>query len=53
MKAKFKMLKLSSRVTIQTNSIEQYFPMVLFVMLHKVVFTLDGLKMKSRSATVQ
>ena len=29
-------------VTIQMKAIEQYFPVVLFIMLHKVVLTVES-----------
>ena len=32
----------SLSVTIQMKAIEQYFPVVLFVMLHKVVLTFES-----------
>ena len=32
----------SLSVTIQMNAIEQYFPVVLFIMLYKVVLTFDS-----------
>ena len=32
----------SSRVTIQMKATEQYFPVVLFIMLHKVVLTFES-----------
>ena len=32
----------SSSVTIQMKATEQYFPVVLFIMLHKVVLTLES-----------
>ena len=31
----------SQSVTIQTKAIEQYFPVVLFIMLYKVVLTFE------------
>ena len=33
----------SYSVTIQMNAIEQYFPVVLFIMLYKVVLTFESL----------
>ena len=30
-------------MTIQTNATEQYFPVVLFIMLHKVVLTFEAM----------
>ena len=39
-------------VTIQTNAIEQYFPVVLFIMLYNVVLNLS-LWMKSFGMTIQ
>ena len=32
----------SYSVTIQVKAIEQYFPVVLFIMLHKVVLTIES-----------
>ena len=32
----------SLSVTIQTKAIEQYFPVVLFIMLYKVVLTFES-----------
>ena len=32
----------SSSVTIQMKAIEQYFPVVLFIMLYKVVLTFES-----------
>jgi len=32
----------SSNVTIQTKATEQYFPVVLFIMLYKVVLTFES-----------
>ena len=32
----------SLSVTIQMNATEQYFPVVLFIMLHKVVLTFES-----------
>ena len=32
----------SSSVTIQINATEQYFPMLLFIMLYKVVLTFES-----------
>jgi len=34
----------SKRVTIQMKAIEQYFPVVLFVMLYKVVLTFESVE---------
>ena len=39
-------------MTIQLKVTEQYFPVVLFIMLYKVVLPL-GLQMKSLSVTIQ
>ena len=35
-------LQVDSAVTIQMKAIEQYFPVVLFIMLHKVVLTFES-----------
>ena len=32
------------RVTIQMKATEQYFPVVLFIMLHKVILTFDSVE---------
>ena len=32
----------SQSATIETKAIEQYFPVVLFIMLHKVVLTIES-----------
>ena len=39
-------------MTIQIKATEQYVPTVLFIMLYKVVLTLDSV-MKSQSVTIQ
>ena len=38
----FKMSGNSESVTIQMKAIEQYFPVVLFIMLYKVVLTFES-----------
>ena len=35
----YKVLQISVSVTIQIKATEQYFPVVLFIVLYKVVFT--------------
>jgi len=43
----------SKSVTIQMKATEQYFPVVLFIMLYKVVLTFESLKLKSLSVKIQ
>ena len=43
----------SLSVTIQMKATEQYFPVVLFIMLYNVVLTFGSLWMKSKSLTIQ
>ena len=44
----------SLSVTIQMKATEQYFPVVLFIMLYKVVLSFSsGLWLKSRTKTIQ
>ena len=42
----------SSSVTIQMKATEQYFPVVLFIMLYKMILT-SSLWIKSSSVTIQ
>ena len=42
----FKSVMKSQSVTIQMKATEHYFPVVLFIMLHKVVLTLVSLIIK-------
>ena len=46
------MVRTSETLTIQMNATEQYFPVVLFIMLYKVIVTLK-LLVKSLSVTIQ
>ena len=40
------------KAVLQMKATEQYFPVVLFIMLYKVVLTFESV-MKSSSATIQ